>query len=45
VSLKGTWTVDSNRYKTQGSASPALTINIEMGVGNLELISSDANSL
>jgi hypothetical protein len=45
VSLKGTWTVDSNRYKTQGSGNSALTINVEMGVGNLELISSDANSL
>lgn len=45
VSLKGTWTVNSNRYKTQGSTGPALTINIEMGVGNLELTSSDDNSL
>ncbi|MEI8132278.1 MAG: toast rack family protein [Leptolinea sp.] len=45
VSLKGTWTVNSNRYTTQVSSGPTLNINIEMGVGNLELISLDANSL
>jgi len=45
VSLKGTWTVNSNRYTTQVLSGPALNINIEMGVGNLELISSDINSL
>jgi predicted membrane protein len=45
VDLKGTWTINSNRYKTQASGSPELTINIEMGVGNLQLISSDDNSL
>jgi hypothetical protein len=45
VDLKGTWTINSNRYKTQASGGPELTINIEMGVGNLQLISSDENSL
>lgn len=45
VSLKGTWTVDSNRYKTQSSSGPKLEIEIDMGVGNLELISQNNNSL
>ncbi len=45
VSLKGTWTVNSNEYKTQSSKGPRLDINIDMGVGNLELISSNSNSL
>lgn len=45
VSLKGTWTVNSNHYKTQSSSGPKLEINIDMGVGNLELISQNNNSL
>ncbi|BCY19235.1 MAG: hypothetical protein GYA12_09970 [Chloroflexi bacterium] len=45
VSLKGTWTVDSNEYKTQSSNGPRLEININMGVGNLELISQKSNTL
>lgn len=45
VSLKGTWTVNSNHYRTQAKSGPALTIKVEMGVGNLELISLDENSL
>lgn len=45
VSLKGTWTVDSNEYHTQSSRGPKLEIDIEMGVGNLELISSNSDSI
>jgi hypothetical protein len=45
VSLKGTWTVNSNEYKTQSSNGPKLEIDINMGVGNLELISSNSSSL
>ncbi len=45
VSLKGTWTVDSNEYRTQSSSGPKLEIDIDMGVGNLELISKNTNSL
>jgi hypothetical protein len=45
ISLKGTWTVDSNQYKTQSTRGPRLEINIEMGVGNLELISQNNSSL
>lgn len=45
ISLKGTWTVDSNEYKTQSTKGPRLEINIEMGVGNLELISQNSNTL
>ena len=45
VSLKGTWTVDSDEYKTQSTKGPKLSIEIEMGVGNLELISQNNNSL
>ncbi|HEX7556895.1 MAG TPA: toast rack family protein, partial [Leptolinea sp.] len=45
VSLKGTWTINSNQYKTQSSRGPLLAIDINMGVGNLELISSDGNSI
>jgi hypothetical protein len=45
VSLKGTWTVDSNHYRTQSSTGPKLNIDIDMGVGNLELVSQNSNSL
>lgn len=45
VSLDGTWTVESNHYKTQSSSGPRLEIEIDMGVGNLELISQNNNSL
>jgi hypothetical protein len=45
ISLKGTWTVDSNEYKTQSTKGPRLEINIEMGVGNLELVSQNGNTL
>jgi hypothetical protein len=45
VSLKGTWTVNSNQYNTQSSNGPKLEIDINMGVGNLELISESSNSL
>ncbi len=45
VSLKGTWTVNSNKYRTLTSSGPRLEIDIDMGVGNLELISQEANSL
>ncbi len=45
VSLKGTWTVNSNEYRTLSSSGPSLEIDIDMGVGNLELISQENNSL
>lgn len=45
VSLKGTWTVSSDKYRTQSSTGPRLDIDIDMGVGNLELISQESNSL
>jgi hypothetical protein len=45
VSLKGTWTVNSNKYMTQNSKRPKLEIDINMGVGNLELISENSSSL
>jgi len=45
ISLKGTWTVDSDEYKTQSTRGPKLDIYIEMGVGNLELISRNDSSL
>lgn len=45
VSLKGTWTVNSNVYKTQSSNGPKINIDIDMGVGNLELIARDDNSI
>lgn len=45
ISLKGTWTVESNEYKTQSTKGPRLEINIEMGVGNLELVSQNNSSL
>ncbi len=37
VETNGTWTTQGNDYSTSGEGS-ALTINIEMGVGNLKLI-------
>ena len=37
VDTQGTWTVESSTYTASG-AGPQLTINIGMGVGNLELI-------
>ncbi len=45
VSLKGTWTVDSNEYQTQSTKGPRLEINIEMGVGNLELVSQKSDTM
>ncbi|NMB56155.1 MAG: hypothetical protein GYA15_15800 [Leptolinea sp.] len=45
VSPRGTWTIDSNEYRTQSTRGPKLEIDIEMGVGNLELISMDRSSL
>jgi hypothetical protein len=45
ISLKGTWTVDSNEYKTQSTKGPRLEIDIEMGVGNLELVSQNGDTL
>jgi hypothetical protein len=45
ISLKGTWTVDSNEYKTQSTKGPRLEINIEMGVGNIELVSQKGDTL
>ena len=45
VSPKGTWTIDSGEYRTQSTRGPKLEIDIEMGVGNLELISLDTSSL
>jgi hypothetical protein len=45
ISLKGTWTVDSNEYKTQSTKGPRLEINIEMGVGNIELVSQKSDTL
>lgn len=37
VDQRGTWTVGDHQYETNGSG-PLLTISVEMGVGNLELI-------
>ena len=36
VNLKGNWTVEDNVYEVFGN-TPSLTINIKMGVGNLDL--------
>lgn len=36
VTAKGTWTVDGDTYKNQTSG-PLLTIQVEMGIGNLQL--------
>jgi hypothetical protein len=36
VSVGGTWTTNGDTYQRSGSG-PAITINIEMGLGNLEL--------
>lgn len=38
IDLEGTWTSAGNSYSTDGSG-PALTINIDMGVGNVRLVS------
>ncbi len=38
ISPRGTWTISNNVYEQTGSG-PMLTINIEMGLGNLDLIS------
>lgn len=38
ISPRGTWTITNNVYEQTGSG-PTLTINIEMGLGNLDLIS------
>jgi hypothetical protein len=40
VNPSGTWTVDEKTYKTKGSG-PLLKIKVDMGVGNLNLISED----
>jgi hypothetical protein len=45
VSLRGTWTINSNVYKTQISSGPKIMIDVDMGVGNLELIARDDSSL
>ena len=37
VETNGTWTTEGNSYSTNGEGS-TLTINVEMGVGNLKLI-------
>lgn len=37
ITPRGTWTVEDKVYQTHGSG-PVLTINLDMGVGNLELI-------
>ncbi len=37
ITPRGTWTVEDKTYQTNGSG-PVLTINLDMGVGNLELI-------
>ncbi len=38
VDLEGTWTSSNNTYSTSGEG-PALTIDIDMGVGNVRLVS------
>ena len=38
ISPRGTWTISNNVYEQTGTG-PLLTINIEMGLGNLDLIS------
>lgn len=38
VSPKGTWSITNGVYEKTGS-SPVLTINVEMGLGNLDLVS------
>lgn len=38
VSTKGTWTVNDKHYEVAGSG-PTLTITVQMGVGNLTLVS------
>jgi hypothetical protein len=37
VSAKGTWTVDDDTYENRASG-PTLTILVEMGIGNLQLV-------
>jgi hypothetical protein len=39
INAEGTWTVRDNTYSTSGSG-PTLTIDVDMGVGNLDLIHS-----
>jgi hypothetical protein len=38
VSTEGTWTVNDKHYEVTGSG-PTLTITVQMGVGNLTLVS------
>ena len=38
VSTEGTWTVNDKHYEVAGSG-PTLTITVQMGVGNLTLVS------
>ncbi len=37
VNVNGTWTIDGSRYES-GSEGPTITINVEMALGNLNLI-------
>lgn len=39
IALEGTWTSSKNTYTTKGDG-PTITINIDMGVGNIRLISN-----
>ena len=38
VELKGTWNVSGNEYNLYGTG-PQLSFDVNMGIGNLELIS------
>jgi hypothetical protein len=37
INTQGTWTVNDKRYETSGSG-PTLTIEVDMGLGNLTLV-------
>lgn len=38
ISTKGTWQVTDNTYAAANGSGPTLTITVDMGVGNLELV-------
>ena len=37
VSTQGTWTIEGQEYRTSGAAGPMLKIQVNVGVGNLQL--------
>lgn len=38
VSTQGTWTIEGQEYRTIGTEGPLLKIQVNMGVGNLQLV-------